>query len=376
MARVVNEELQSWAERAVEGHFDSKRPWLSYHERLAPGLARLVGADESEVVAMNSLTVNLHLMMTSFYRPTRERHCIVTEKRAFSSDRYAVSSQIRQRGFDAEVSLIEIAPRAGEETLRTEDICEVIERRGSQIALVMLSGVQYLTGQCFDMAAITTAARRQGCAVGFDLAHAIGNVPLALHDWDTDFAVWCSYKYLNSGPGAIGGAFVHARHARDPEIPRFAGWWGHDKQTRFQMPEQFSPLAGAEGWQLSNPPILATAPLLSSLDLFDRAGFQRLRNKSVALTGFLEQLLTTRLNNSLSIITPHEPQARGCQLSVRLHRTPEQARRVYLALEKNGYVCDWREPDIIRLAPVPLYNTFEEVWEFVLALETALSQEH
>ena len=375
-ARVVNEELQAWAERAVEGHFDSQRPWLSYHERLAPGLARLVGADESEVVAMNSLTVNLHLMMTSFYRPTRERHCILTEKRAFSSDRYAVSSQISQRGFNPDDSLIEIEPRSGEETLRTEHICELIDRRGSQIALVMLSGVQYLTGQCFDMAAISAAARRQGCAVGFDLAHAIGNVPLALHDLDADFAVWCSYKYLNSGPGAIGGAFVHARHARAQDIPRFAGWWGHDKQTRFQMPERFSPIAGAEGWQLSNPPILATAPLLASLDLFDRAGLERLRNKSLALTGFLEQLLTTRLNSSLSVITPRDAQARGCQLSVRLHRPPEQARRVHLALEKNGYVCDWREPDIIRLAPVPLYNTFEEVWEFVQALEHALSQEH
>ena len=374
-ARVVNEELQAWADRAVEGHFDGQRPWLSYHERLAPGLARLVGADESEVVAMNSLTVNLHLMMTSFYRPTRERHCILTEKRAFSSDRYEVGSQISQRGFSPGVSLIEIEPRAGEETLRTEDICELIERRGSQIALVMLSGVQYLSGQFFDMAAISAAARRQGCAVGFDLAHAIGNVPLALHDWDADFGVWCSYKYLNSGPGAIGGAFVHGRHARNPDIPRFAGWWGHDKQTRFQMPEQFSPLAGAEGWQLSNPPILAAAPLLSSLDLFDRAGFQRLRDKSAALTGFLEQLLTGRLNSSLSVITPRDVQARGCQLSVRLHRPSEQARRVYVALEKNGYVCDWREPDIIRVAPVPLYNTFEEVWEFVLALEAALSQE-
>jgi kynureninase len=375
-ARVVNEELAVWAERGVEGHFDSQRPWLSYHERLAPGLARLVGADELEVVAMNSLTVNLHLMMTSFYRPTRERHCILTEKRAFSSDRYAVTSQIDQRGFDPEVSLIEIEPRAGEETLRTEDVCELIERRGSQIALVMLPGVQYLTGQCFDMAAIAAAARAQGCVVGFDLAHATGNVPLALHDWDVDFAVWCSYKYLNSGPGAIGGAFVHARHADNTDLPRLAGWWGHDKQSRFQMPERFSPLAGAEGWQLSNPPILATAPLLSSLELFDRAGFQRLREKSVALTAFLEQLLVGRLDRTLTVITPRDANARGAQLSVRLNRPPEQARRVYVALERNGYVCDWREPDIIRVAPVPLYNTFEEVWEFVQALEHALEQEH
>jgi kynureninase len=374
-ARIVNEELAVWADRGVEGHFDSQRPWLSFHERLAPGLARLTGALESEVVAMNSLTVNLHLLMTSFYRPTADRHLLVIEKRAFSSDRYAVASQISQRGFQPEHSLVEIEPRSSEEILRTDDICELIERRGKQIALVMLPGVQYLTGQCFDMAAITAAAHRQGCCVGFDLAHAIGNVPLALHDWGPDFAVWCSYKYLNSGPGATGGAFVHERHANDPSLPRYAGWWGHDKRSRFDMPAQFSPLQGAEGWQLSNPPILATAPLIGSLELFDRAGFERLREKSIALTGFLETLLIERLAQSLTVITPSDSRARGCQLSIRLHRQPRQARRVYAALEKSGYICDWREPDIIRVAPVPLYNTFEEVWHFVQALEQALAKE-
>ncbi|MFL6576964.1 MAG: kynureninase [Povalibacter sp.] len=373
-ARIVNEELAVWAERGVEGHFDSQRPWLSYHENLTPGLAPLAGAEESEVVAMNSLTVNLHLMLASFYRPTRERNCIVIEKRAFSSDRYAVASHIAQRGFDPQTALIEIEPRAGEELFRTDDICNLIDREGSTIALVMLPGVQYLTGQCFDMRAISAAARRAGCHVGFDLAHAIGNVPLSLHDWDADFAVWCSYKYLNSGPGAIGGAFVHARHARSIELPRFAGWWGHDKHSRFQMPEEFIPLPGAEGWQISNPSVLAAAPLLASIELFQRAGLQQLRAKSVALTAYLEQLLRSRFGHALSVITPLDPEARGCQLSIRLNRPAQQARRVYGWLEANGYICDWREPDVIRVAPVPMYNSFEDVWHFVAALELALRQ--
>jgi len=370
--RIVNEELDAWARYGVAGHFDSARPWVSYHERLSDSLARLAGAAPQEVVAMNSLTVNLHLMLISFYRPTRERHKLLIEKRAFSSDRYAAISQIRQRGFDPAESLIEVEPRAGESGIRMEDLCERIEREGRSIATVMLPGVQYLNGQCFDMAAIAACARAQGCNVGFDLAHAIGNVPLALHDWNADFAVWCSYKYLNAGPGAIGGCFVHERHARELDLPRFAGWWGHDKGSRFDMPEEFQALPGAEGWQISNPSILSAAPLLASLATFDRVGMERLRAKSVQLTGYLESLLDARLRNSLTILTPHDPAARGCQLSLRLHRAPAAARDVHSALTREGYICDWREPDVIRAAPVPLYNSFVEVWEFVAALQQAL----
>ena len=373
-AQVLNEELDAWAQLGVEGHFDSPRPWLSYHERLAPGLARLTGALESEVVAMNSLTANLHFMLTSFYRPTPERARILIEKSAFPSDRYAVASQIAQRGFDPDTHLLEVAPRPGEAHLRDEDVCDLIEREGHSIATVLLPGVQYLSGQCLDMATITECARRQGVAVGFDLAHAIGNMPLQLHDWNADFAVWCSYKYLNSGPGAIGGAFVHQRHGREFDLPRFAGWWGHDKATRFDMPDEFRPLPGAEGWQLSNPSIFAAAPLLASLQLFDEAGMARLRAKSIALTGFLSDLLQHTLRESVTVLTPAGPAARGCQLSLRLHRSPAAARSVHRALSTDGYVCDWREPDVIRVAPVPLYNTFTEVWDFVAALTRALEK--
>lgn len=372
VAGVLHEELKHWAAFAVEGHFASSRPWLPYHEQLTNSLAKLAGAQPLEVVAMNSLTVNLHLMFASFYRPRPGREAILIEQRAFSSDQYAVASQIQHRGFDPKTALIEIAPRAGEDSLRTEDICSLIEREGHRIATVMLPGVQYLTGQRFDIEAITRCARRQGCSVGFDLAHAIGNVPLRLHDWDVDFAVWCSYKYLNAGPGAIGGCFVHERHARALDLPRLAGWWGHDKRSRFQMPAEFQPIPGAEGWQLSNPPIFAAAPLLASLPLFDAAGVDTLRAKSVRLTGYLETLLQARLSQSLTITTPSDPGARGCQLSLRLHRSATQARAVFDALSAQGVFCDWREPDIIRVAPVPLYNSFLDVWRFVAALEQAL----
>jgi kynureninase len=372
VARVINEELQHWAELAVEGHFASSRPWLPYHEQLTSSLAKLAGAQPLEVVAMNSLTVNLHLMLTSFYRPRPGRDAILIEQRAFSSDQYAVASQIHQRGFDPSTALIEIGPRAGEDVIRTEDICALIEREGSRIATVLLGGVQYLTGQRFDMETITRCAHQHGCTVGFDLAHAIGNVPLRLHDWDVDFAVWCSYKYLNAGPGAIGGCFVHERHARAFDLPRLAGWWGHDKRSRFQMPAKFQPIPGAEGWQLSNPPILATAPLLASLPLFEAAGLDRLREKSLKLTGYLEALLRARLAAALSIITPSDPEARGCQLSIRLHRPAAEARAAFDSLVSQGVFCDWREPDVIRVAPVPLYNSFMDVWRFVAALERAL----
>jgi len=368
VASVVQEELDSWARRAVDGHFESARPWLSYHERFAPSLARLVGAQPLEVVAMNTLTVNLHLMLASFYRPTRERSKILIEKHAFSSDRYAVASQARLHGFDPHAAVLEIGPRPGEEAVRTEDVLALIEREGAQIATVMLPGVQFLNGQTFDLRAIASAAQRAGCRVGFDLAHAIGNVPLALHDSGADFAVWCHYKYLNAGPGAVGGCFVHERHARDFDLVRLGGWWGHDKASRFQMPHDIQPLAGAEGWQISNLPILAAAPMLASLPLFDAAGMPALRAKSVQLTGYLESLLRAQLADSVKILTPADPEARGCQLSLRLRRTSTQAREVFNALAAAGFTGDWREPDVIRVAPVPLYNTFAEVWEFVAAL--------
>jgi kynureninase len=372
VARILTEELDSWAQRAVEGHFASARPWLSYHERLAPSLARLVGAAPIEVVAMNTLSVNLHLMLVSFYRPTPQRYKILIEQRAFSSDRYAVATQIRHHGFDPASALLQIGPRPGEDAIRTSDVCELIAREGAQIATVLLPGVQYLSGQQFDFREITRCARRAGCAVGFDLAHAIGNVPLQLHDWDVDFAAWCTYKYLNAGPGAIGGCFVHERHSRAFDLPRLGGWWGHDKASRFQMPEEFRPIEGAEGWQVSNLPIFSAAPLLASLPLFDSAGMDALRAKSVKLTAYLEAILRARLSDALTILTPADPQARGCQLSLRLHRTPEQARTVFDTLERRSFVGDWREPDVIRVAPVPMYNTFVDVWEFAAALEQSL----
>ncbi len=372
-AKILNEELAVWATLGVEGHFDAARPWLSYHEQFTHGLAMLAGALESEVVAMNSLTANLHLMLTSFYRPTAGRTRILIEKSAFPSDRYAVVSQIAQRGLVPAEQLLEVTPRPGETTLREEDICALLDREGHSIATVLLPGVQYLSGQCLDMALITECAHRQGATVGFDLAHAIGNVPLQLHDWNTDFAVWCSYKYLNSGPGAIGGCFVHERHAHAFDLPRFAGWWGHDKTSRFDMPEPFRPIPGAEGWQVSNPSIFAAAPLLASLALFEAAGMPRLRAKSIALTGFLEDLLQQRLSADVTLLTPASHAARGCQLSLRLNRPPAQARAVHRSLSENGYLGDWREPDVIRVAPVPLYNTFSEVWDFVDALTTALA---
>jgi kynureninase len=372
VAAFVQEELDNWAHRAVEGHFESQRPWLTYHERFAPSLARLVGAQPLEVVAMNTLTVNLHLMLATFYRPTRERPKILIEKHAFSSDRYAVASQIRLHGFDPASSMLEIGPRPGEEAVRTQDVLALIEREGARIATVMLPGVQFLNGQRFDLRAIAQQARAAGCRVGFDLAHAIGNVPLELHDCGADFAVWCHYKYLNAGPGAIGGCFVHERHARDFDLVRLGGWWGHDKASRFQMPHEMQPLPGAEGWQISNLPILAAAPLLASLAQFDSAGMPALRAKSLRLTAYLESLLRAQLADSLTVLTPTEPEARGCQLSLRLKRSPSEAHKVFDALEAGGFVGDWREPDVIRAAPVPLYNTFADAWEFAAALGRAL----
>ncbi len=322
----LTDELDDWAALAVEAHFRGKHPWMPYHEEVRAHLAELVGAQLGEVVAMNSLTVNLHLMMVSFYRPTRERCAILIEQGAFPSDRYAIESQIRFHGYDPATALIELKADAADGTISTTAIERVLDQHGARIALALMPGVQYRTGQAFDLHAITTAAHRRGCVAGFDLAHATGNVPLALHDSGADFAVWCSYKYLNSGPGAVAGCFVHERHAR-ARLPRFAGWWGHDQSTRFQMGANFVPTPGADGWQLSNPPILALAPLRVSLEIFHRAGMAGLRTKSIALTGHLETLIRTHLDGVLDIVTPRQAEHRGCQLSLRVKGPREPAAR-------------------------------------------------
>jgi kynureninase len=367
-ALVLQEELDAWARLGVEGHFHSVRPWLSYHEQVTPGLAALVGAHQDEVVAMNSLTINLHLMLASFYRPSSMRFRMLIEQRAFSSDRYAVASHLKVHNIEANDALIEIPASEQDYVLATDAILDALEQFGTSTAVVLLPGVQFLSGQRLDIARITEAAHRKGCLIGFDLAHAIGNVPLQLHDWDVDFAVWCSYKYLNSGPGAIGGSFVHRRHGRDKSQIRLAGWWGHAKQNRFAMPQAFDPIEGAEGWQVSNPPIFALAPLIASLKLFDEAGFAALRSKSIALTDYLHALITEIPNQRVRVLTPNDAQARGCQLSLRLNEFPARAKQIYADLTERGFVCDWREPDVVRVAPVPLYNSFSDVWQFANAL--------
>jgi kynureninase len=368
----VEQELKDWQRLGVLGHHAATRPWIPYHEQAAAPLAALVGAHESEVVAMNSLTVNLHLMMVSFFRPDLKRNRILIEKSAFPSDRYAVVSQLAFHGLSEATHLIEIEPRPGERILRTEDVIERIEREGGALALVLLPSVQYLTGQSFDLAPVIDAARRVGAATGLDLAHGIGNTPLNLHEWNADFAVWCSYKYLNAGPGAIGGCFVHERHARSVDLPRFAGWWGHDPAVRFQMGPEFNPIPGAQGWQVSNPPVLSAAPLLASLEIFQRAGIRRLRDKSVALTGYLQRLIDTLLPGLVDIVTPSVASQRGCQLSLRLARSPAAAKRCHDLLTAAGVVADWREPDVLRLAPTPLYNSYSDVFAAVDALSLAL----
>jgi kynureninase len=364
-AGLLAEELEDWARFGVEGHFRGRRPWVDYHRQFAAGLARLTGAQPVEIAAMNTLTVNLHLLMVSFYRPSSDRWRLLIEKPAFPSDRYAAESQVRFHGLDPADALIELAPREGESWIRQDDIHRVLEEQGDTIALVLLPGVQYYSGQLFDMAGITAAARRRGCRVGWDLAHAIGNVPLALHDWGCDFATWCCYKYLNAGPGAVSGVFVHERHARSPDLPRFAGWWGHDRASRFDMGPEFRPMPGAEGWQLSNPPVFSLTPLIASLELFDRAGMAALRAKSRRLTGYLETQLAERLPGRIRVLTPPDPEQRGCQLSLAVEAGPDRGREVFDRLAEAGIVCDWREPDVIRVAPVPLYNRFQDCRRFV-----------
>jgi kynureninase len=368
VAAYVQQELRDWATLGVEGHFMAQTPWLSYHETLTAQTARLVGALPLEVVVMNALTVNLHLMFVSFYRPTSQRYKILVEADAFPSDRYAVESHLKWHGYDPRDALIALPPRDGEAAVRTEDIEAVLARDGASIALVWLGGVNYYTGQAFDMARITQAGHAQGCVVGFDLAHAAGNLVLRLHDWDVDCAVWCSYKYLNAGPGSVAGCFVHERHARRSDLPRFSGWWGHNKTTRFAMPPDFDPIPGAEGWQLSNPPILQLAALRASMDLFDQVGIKRLRAKSERLTGYLEALLDHHALNGISLITPRDPQQRGAQLSLRI---AQHGKILHERLTQANVLCDWREPDVIRVAPAPLYNTFMEVYSFVNHLVAA-----
>ncbi|ALI98737.1 kynureninase [Rufibacter tibetensis] len=359
----LENEMVKWAELGVEGHFTGDNPWFTYHAALAPATARLVGAKPEEVVVMNQLTVNLHLMLVSFYRPQGKRYKILTEAGAFPSDQYALESQVKFHGFQPDDAIIEVAPRAGEHTLRTEDIVNTIQQHGEELALVMMGGVNYYTGQVFDMAAITQAAHGVGALCGFDLAHAAGNVTMQLHDWDVDFAVWCTYKYLNSGPGGTSGVFIHERHAHNPEIPRFAGWWGHDQNVRFQMKKGFTPMPGADGWQLSNGQILPMAVHKASLELFDEAGIENLWAKSERLTGYLEFLIKelNQPKEALEVITPAEPSARGCQLSLLVH---QNGRQLFETLMANGFILDWREPNVIRVAPTPMYNTFEDVHRF------------
>ncbi|WP_126968395.1 kynureninase [Xanthomonas arboricola] len=366
---MVAEVLDQWGALAVEGHFTGPTQWLTYHQLVRDGLARVVGAQPGEVVAMNTLSVNLHLMMASFYRPTPERGAILIEAGAFPSDRHAVESQLRLHGLDPATQLIEVEADQPNGTVSMAAIADAIARHGPRLALVLWPGIQYRTGQAFELGEIARLARAQGAMVGFDLAHAVGNIALTLHDDGADFAVWCHYKYLNAGPGAVGGCFVHARHANS-DLPRMAGWWGHEQQSRFRMEPQFVPSPGAEGWQLSNPPVLALAPLRASLELFDQAGMPALRAKSEQLTGHLEQLIHARVPQVLEIVTPAEPAQRGCQLSLRVAGGRAQGRSLFEYLQSVGVLGDWREPDVIRIAPVPLYNRFSDLHRLVEQVET------
>ena len=373
-AGYIQRELDEWAEWGVEGHFRAKNPWMPYHKLLTEQTAALVGAKPSEVVVMNTLTVNLHLMMVSFYRPTPGRHKVMVEQGAFPSDQYAVKSQIYFHGYDPATSLIELTPLPGESCLRDEQVQSLIEREGEEIALILLGGVNYATGQVFDMAGITRVGHAKGCVVGFDLAHAAGNLQLKLHEWGPDFAVWCSYKYLNGGPGCVAGCFVHDRHGHSWDLPRFAGWWGHDQESRFQMGPDFQAMPGAEGWQLSNPSIMSLAVLRASMEIFHEARIERLRNKSVSLTAYLEFLLDQLLlkqkdRSAFSISTPREKERRGAQLSIRL---PMKGRNLCEQLTGEYVFGDWREPDTFRVAPVPLYNSYQDVFRFVKRFADAI----
>lgn len=358
----IQQELNDWATYGVEGHFLAKNPWMSYHEILTDKTAKIVGALPSEVVMMNQLTVNLHLLMVSFYRPTKQRYKILCEAKAFPSDQYALQSQVKFHGFDIEDALVEIAPREGEYEVRHEDIYKAIDDNKESLALIMIGGVNYFSGQVFDMKAIVEAGHKVGAIVGFDLAHGAGNLKLQLHDWNVDFAAWCSYKYLNAGPGSVAGAFVHEQHHKNTDMPLFAGWWGHDKETRFKMDRVFKPIETVERWQLSNAPILSMAAYKASLDMFDEVGMDKLNEKSRKLTAYLEFIveeINKQKNNCLEIITPKAN--RGCQISIVAHG---QGKALYNKLIESGVIPDWREPNVIRCAPVPMYNSFEDIYRF------------
>lgn len=371
----INIELQDWAKWGVEGHFNAKNPWFAYHEMFAKPLAKIVGAKEQEVVVMNNLTVNLNLLLVSFYRPTTERYKIICEAKAFPSDQYALEMQVKNAGLNPDEAIIEIAPREGGRTIHNEDIIKAIEDAGSSLACVMIGGVNYFTGQVFDMKAITAAAHKVGANCGFDLAHGAGNIELKLHDWDVDFACWCSYKYLNSGPGGVSGVFINERHCNNSDLPRFAGWWGQEKETRFLMEKGFKPIKSAEAWQMSNAPVLSMAAHKAAIDIFDEVGMEKLLKKQKDLSGYLEFIvddINSTLNasdKSLEIITPRNWNERGCQVSVIAHG---YGKDLFDTLTQEGVISDWREPNAIRMAPVPLYNSFEDIYRFGGILKNAL----
>lgn len=364
---MLDRELGAWGRLGVDAYFEGTSPWMQYQETVRQTAARLVGAEPNEVVTMNGLTVNLHLMLVTFYRPTKMRYKILMEDAAFPSDTYAVKTQLAYHGYDPADALLVVRPRSGEHTIRTEDIEEMIEHNGDEIALVLLGGVNFLTGQVLDMPRVAASAKRCGCVVGYDLAHAIGNVLLKLHDWRVDFAVWCNYKYVNGGPGAVAGCFVHETHGHNLDLPRFGGWWGNDPEIRFmmQLQPEFVPLTGADGWQISCPPILSMAPVAASCALFDEVGMPSLRRKSVLLTGYLHDLIDRISPGRFEVITPREPSSRGCQLSLLVQDRPEG---LLSQLKAEGVVCDFRQPNVIRAAPVPFYNTFHDVWTFAQVL--------
>ncbi len=367
----IQQELRDWANLGVEGHFEAKNPWLSYHEFLTESMSKIVGAKPIEVVVMNTLTTNLHLLMVSFYQPTKTKYKIVIESDAFPSDRYAVQSQLEFHGFNAKEGLIEWKPRKGEELLHIEDLEKIVEEQGDEIALLLIGGVNYYTGQYLDLKRIAEIGHAKKCMVGIDLAHGAGNVQPNLNDSGVDFAAWCTYKYLNSGPGSLAGLFVHEKHAKNKELPRFAGWWNHNKETRFNMRQPFDVMDGAEGWQLSNPPILSMAAIRASLDMFDKVGMEALREKSEKLTGYFEFLINEINTDRIKIITPSNPKERGCQLSIQVRNADKS---LHQKLTEHHIITDWREPDVIRCAPVPMYTRFKDVYEMVERLKGLLGE--
>jgi len=371
----VVDELEDWASLGVEGHFHARNPWLPYHEVFPKQLSKIVGCKENEVVVMNQLTVNLHLLMVTFYRPTRQRYKIICEAKAFPSDQYAFETQAKYHGLDPDNAVIEVSPRDGEHTLRTEDIIATIKEHGDSVAVVLFGGVNYYTGQLFDMKAITEAAHAAGACAGFDLAHAAGNVELQMHDWNVDFACWCSYKYLNSGPGGVAGVYIHEKHAANTELPRFAGWWGYTKETRFKMEKGFEAIPTAEGWQLSNAPVLSMAAHKASLDVFEEAGVDQLHKKRKLLSGYLHYVLndinSRQTEKLVEIITPANEEERGCQVSMLMLK---DGKKIFDELTKQGVIADWREPNVIRVAPVPLYNSFEDIYRFGEIVRTTIEK--